>query len=581
MRYLYLFTAIILTIHFQSSSTFAQQNYPQKFLIKVYLDSQDEIEKFRKLPLDFASHKIKNYAEVVVGPEELMELVSKGYNTEIIPDFNANPEVREYPSYEEVTEKLQTIAINYPQIVKLFTIGYSQRLKLPIYAVKVSDNVMEEEDEPSILFDGMHHAREPVGMLCTLAILDYLLNNYGLNSQVNEWVDNTEIFIIPMINPEGWQYLYNNNLGDPFWRKNLHENNGNSIFQPAVDGVDLNRNYNFNFRLGGSDNMTSWTYRGVAGFSESETRAKRDLTFQQKFVASVTYHSYGEIIMFPWNEFPRPGDFDLLEKIAGDMANLIPSLDGQNSYEAVRSGCEVGQSQCWMVGKGGVLEVLVETGNIFIPNRYIGNKIAMENLNAALYLLNRINGPGLKGIITDAVTGKPVEAVVKILEIDNGSSADRSSDPIFGRYYRLLERGTYSIEISSPGYDTKIVSSVLVNQSKLENLDVQLDPVGTYSEEISLDEFDLWNGTINIFPNPFSSKTQLSINCKKAGKHELRIYNQLGQLVSVIFDGYLPIGIQRFEWDGTDNSDRKLPKGLYIYNLIGPENNTSGRIIKK
>ncbi len=576
---LLLVTSLCICLH--AFSLFAQQDYPQKFLIKVFLDTEQDIEKFRSLQLDLATQKIIDFAEVVVGPEELMSLIELGYSTEIIPDFNANPEVIEYPSYEEMSARLVELAAAHPDIMKVSTLGYSQRLHLPIKLVKISDNVNIEEDEPSMLFDGQHHAREPVGMLCTLVILEYLLNNYPYNYQVADWVENTEIFFIPTLNVEGWQYLYDNNLGNPFWRKNMRENNGNSVFQTSVDGVDLNRNYKFNFDLGGSPEISSWTYRGPVGFSESETRAKRDLTFQQKFVASITYHSYGEIILFPWNEYPRPGDFKLLEQIAGDMARIIPALDGINSYAPVRSGCQVGQSQCWTYGVGGVLEVLIETAEVFIPSREIGDKVAMDNLGAALYLLNRIQGPGLKGKITDALTGDPLEAILTIKELDNGASAPRTSDPVFGRYYRLLERGTYTVEASLEGYHSQTLAGIEVGYGKLKELDIQLEPKSTYDEWIAMDESKDQKRPVNVFPNPFDSKAHFSVKTNIPGQYQLRIYNQFGQVVDVILDKYLSAGITELDWEGKNQQGVDLPSGLYIISLSGPGKLWTGKILKK
>lgn len=581
MKTLVLSLSLVVLLILNPFKISAQQDYPEKFLVKVYLDGEQAIEKFRKMEFDLATQKINKYAEVVVGPEELMLLAELGYQTEIIPDFNSNPEVIAYPSYEEVSAKLVALAAAHPDIMHLSTLGYSQRQHLAIPLVKVSDNVMDEEDEPAILFDGQHHAREPVGMLCTLVMLEYLLNNYGLNYQVTDWVDNTEIFFIPMLNVEGWKYLYDNNLGNPWWRKNMRENNGNTIFQPSVDGVDLNRNYKFNFLFGGSANINSWTYRGPFGFSESETRAKRDLTLEQKFVASITYHSYGEIILFPWNESPLPGDFNLLEEIAGDMARLIPALDMVNSYEPVRSGCQVGQSPCWMYGVGGVLEVLVETGEVFIPTRETGDKIAWDNLQSALYLLNRVQGPGIKGIISDAVTGDPIEAILSIKELDNGASTPRSSNQAFGRYYRLLQTGTYTVEASLEGYHTQTVSDVTVSPGLLQELNIQLEPKTTFSEEISFGASGNQNEPLSIYPNPFVSQTHIALRTKTSGQYQLRIYNQFGQLINILLDEYLPRGINELIWDGHGQNGQELPKGLYIISLSGPDKLWTGKILKR
>ena len=91
----------------QSADLIAQNDPPTKYLVKVFLDTEDEKEGFRLLDFDLATYRITDHAEVVAGPEELMRLAEMGYTTEIVPDFNSNPEVIEYPSYEEMYEKLE------------------------------------------------------------------------------------------------------------------------------------------------------------------------------------------------------------------------------------------------------------------------------------------------------------------------------------------------------------------------------------------------------------------------------------------------------------------------------------------
>ncbi len=559
----------------QSADLIAQNDPPTKYLVKVFLDTEDEKEGFRLLDFDLATYRITDHAEVVAGPEELMRLAEMGYTTEIVPDFNSNPEVIEYPSYEEMYEKLEQLAEQNPDIVQFSIVGYSQRLHLPIPMIKISDNVHQEEDEPAILFDAQHHAREPVGMLCTLVLAEYLINNYG-SPRVADWIENSEIFIIPCLNVEGWQYLYENNLPSPWWRKNMRENNGNSIFQPSVDGVDLNRNYKFNHSLGGSPEMGSWTYRGPTGFSESETRAKRNLTWAQKFVASITYHSYGEIILFPWNEDPRPGDFELLEEIASDMGRLIPTVDGSGTYAPVRCGCQVGQSQCWMYGEGGTLEVLIETADVFIPNRYSGDAIAWNNLDAALYILDRVQGPGLTGLVTDAATGLALEAIVHVKQLDNGASKPRTCNKDLGRYYRLLQPGTYNIEFRMEGYENKIISDVEVATSGLTELSVALDPSAS-----SIFSSGIPDISITAYPNPFTTQMQFEMAIRKPGEYRMEVFNQVGKRVAVPIDTFLPSGTKLVNWDGRSDQGLELANGVYLVMLTNETDRQFLKVVKQ
>ncbi|RLE10420.1 MAG: hypothetical protein DRJ06_01230, partial [Candidatus Aminicenantes bacterium] len=119
----------------------------------------------------------------------------------------------------------------------------------------------------------------------------------------------------------------------------MRDNNQNGLIDPDYDGVDLNRNYDFNWRKLGSSNPSSWTYRGLAPFSEKETQAKRDLTLKEKFVASVSYHSYGEVVMYQWSwpdtSAAAPDD-DVTWRIARSMAARISKLEEEGFYDITR-----------------------------------------------------------------------------------------------------------------------------------------------------------------------------------------------------------------------------------------------------
>ncbi|RLE03067.1 MAG: hypothetical protein DRI99_05325 [Candidatus Aminicenantes bacterium] len=307
------------------------------------------------------------------------------------------------------------------------------------------------------MIDGMHHAREPLGNEICLAFIDYLLSNYGVEEKVTSLVNNYEIWIIPILNPEGYKYLVDNNLSSPWWRKNLRDNNNNGLIDPDYDGVDLNRNYDFNWTRLGSTNPASWTYQGPAPFTEKETQAKRDLTLNEKFVASVSYHSYGEVILYQWS-WPDSGlrapDDDVTWTIAMQTARRIPRLRREGIYSFPRQTA-ASQSGPWMYGVAGVLEFLVETGTSFIPLGPEIQEIVTDNLQGLFYLFDRLKGPGVRGKILDWKTKQPLEAVVSIIEKDDFRYIyPRRSHPQTGTFIRLLEPGEYTIKVSAPGYQS-------------------------------------------------------------------------------------------------------------------------------
>ncbi|MBC8488913.1 MAG: carboxypeptidase regulatory-like domain-containing protein [Bacteroidetes bacterium] len=566
-----LFIIVIFTL-----KVTAQIKISQRMLVKIYLENKEEVHRLDDMALDFATLKIEEFAQVVVTQSELNEINLRGFLTEVIayPD-RAHIVDPEYHTYEEVLVLMDSLANVYPDITKLDTIGESQELGLVIQAMKISDNPGIEEDEPAILFDGLHHAREPVSMESCLAILEHLLINYGTDTTVTNWVDNIEIWIIPLLNPDGWKYVVEENLANPWWRKNQRDNNENGTFDPDYDGVDINRNYDYNWAIGGSGDPSSWTYRGPAPFSEKEAQAKRDLALSQKFVLSISYHSHGEIVIYSWSDVPPAPDQQLIIDIADSIASRIPLFSSGGSYEPTSSNCTNGFSRCWMYVVAGSLEYTVETAPEFIPPGPDGIQIAQDNVAGALYLLDRVFGPGLTGHITDAFTGEPLLATVKVLEIFDPVLTPRTSDELYGRYFRLLLPGTYSIEISKEGYETVTVNNVQVNPGYLTQLDVQMDSTMTSADKREIGVKISGKYVLHQnYPNPFSSQTVISYQLPINSKVSLKIYNILGEEITILVDAEQKAGEYSVIWDGKDSSGGDLNSGFYIYSLEA-ENNFS------
>lgn len=438
-------------------SNMSAQEDTKRYLIRVR-GKREKLQALASRPLDLASSAIKDFIDIIVTENEIKELLASDYQIEIIQtEREAAYQGLDplYHTYEQTVSLLFQAENIYSHIAKVFLIGRSTRFNLPIYALKISDNVLLDEDEFTFLVDGMHHAREPLGNEICLAFIEYLLNNYGREPRVTRWVDDYEIWVIPILNPEGYKYIVDNNLSSPWWRKNLRDNNNNGRIDPDYDGVDLNRNYDYNWYYGGSTNPSDWTYRGPFAFSEKETQAKRDLALRERFVASISYHSYGEEVMYCWS-WPESGarapDHDLLYEIASETAKRIKNEAGTGNYSLARlTGAN--QSPIWMYGHSGTLEFLIETGTSFIPPGYKIKPIVEANLEGLFYLLERLKGPGITGRVLDLTTRRPIDAEVSILEIDNFNFIQpRTNKPSTGRFVRLLKPGKYTLLVASPDH---------------------------------------------------------------------------------------------------------------------------------
>ena len=203
--------------------------------------------------------------------------------------------------YSEMISHLDSMASKYPNLITIKReIGSFRTSEFrPIYYVKISDNPNNDESalESQVLYDAVHHAREPMSMSQLIFYMYYLLENYGVNDQVTHIVNNLELFFVPCINPDG--YIYNevqNPNGGGMWRKN-RKDNGDGTY-----GVDLNRNYGYNWGLnntGSSPVRGSQTYRGDSAFSEPETQAMRYFCENHDFKLTLNYHAYSNLMIFP------------------------------------------------------------------------------------------------------------------------------------------------------------------------------------------------------------------------------------------------------------------------------------------
>ncbi len=201
-------------------------------------------------------------------------------------------------TFAEMLAILDDLTARFPQLCSARTsIGQSIQGR-DLWMVKISDNVGIDENEPEVLFDALHHAREPLSMGATLLFLTELLEGYGIDPEATFLIDERELFVVPCVNPDGYEHNRQTNPnGGGMWRKNRRANAGGSF------GVDLNRNYAtfWNAPNGGSSTSpTSETYRGTAPFSEPEAAAMDAFASSRDFVQVFSTHTYTDVLLRPW-----------------------------------------------------------------------------------------------------------------------------------------------------------------------------------------------------------------------------------------------------------------------------------------
>lgn len=250
--------------------------------------------------------------------------------------------------YSEILAELDEMAQKYPNIISVKK-AISQKRTVegrPIYYVKISDNPNQNENEPEVLYDALHHAREPNGMMNLIFYMWYLLENYDSDTEIKTLVDNTEMYFIPCINVDG--YLHNEKT-DPYggglWRKNRQRNSDGSY------GVDLNRNYGYDWAKGGSSsNPGSDTYHGPKAFSEPETQMIKEFTLKHDFKTAFNYHSYSGMILYPFGSNKPTTNLDYFYKIGEDVTQTNRYIYGDVSTVIYTA---TGGSDDWMYAGSG------------------------------------------------------------------------------------------------------------------------------------------------------------------------------------------------------------------------------------
>jgi carboxypeptidase T len=242
------------------------------------------------------------------------------------PDDGSFRDFGYYFTYYEMRDTLYRLVARYPAITQLDSSMRSYQNK-KLYCLKISDNPGTTENEPQILVDGATHAREPMGTHACIAYAATLCSGYGVDSLTTWLVNNREIYIVPVMNPDG--YVYNSDSGGASsnWRKNR-----NNTSPRTGPGVDLNRNYAYKWGLNGSGSSGqpgSETYRGPSRFSEPETQVIRDLTLAHKFRLEQDYHTYGQYNLLPWGfstAWPAHSDDSLAWR------DIADTMQHNNSY---------------------------------------------------------------------------------------------------------------------------------------------------------------------------------------------------------------------------------------------------------
>jgi hypothetical protein len=483
-----------------------------------------------------------------------------------------------YHTHAAMMRELDSLARRHPSIMLLDTIGLSTRDSLPIPAVKISDRPRQEEDEPALLIVGNHHAEEILGVEIGMYLINDLVANYGSDSAKTYWIDNREIWVVPMLNAEGHEVV----LGgiDTVWRKNKRDNNLNGVFDLDYDGVDLNRNYDFHWDYGGSMDPSSENFRGPGPFSENETRAIRDLSYAENFVFAVSYHSartgIGEVLYYPWSDpSGYPPDILIIRNVADSTAKRIVNDAGNGHYWALIGVGLDGMTRNWLYGVRGTIAFDIEVSRSCQPPGSKVDSICIRNLPGVYYLLSRAGLTGITGTITDKLTGQPLSAEVIIDGFYDPELPARTSDSRYGRFLRIVTAGTYDLTIRKPGYVPKSLEGVTVVPNIMNRLGIDLNPMEHETDPARS------HGMI-IQPNPAGKSIVFNLG-RGTSPMDLKIYDINGRLIKKF---HVSSRIEEllnyiFVWDTIDDHGRGVPNGVYVAVGSTPTQKFSSKFVIK
>jgi PKD repeat protein len=412
--------------------------------VKAYANHK-EFSEFLKLGIDY---QVLTAPSMLIQP--LMLDLKEARNAQAW-DF--------YPTYPAYVSLMNQFATDYPdlcEVVNIKTLASTRQ----ILCIHINDSLGVDQNEPEFLYTSSIHGDETTGYVLMLHLVDYLLKNYGIDEQATNLVNNVDIWINPLANPDGTYAGGDNNIyGATRYNANW---------------VDLNRNY-----ADPEDGPHS-----DGNDYQPETQAFMDFAAGRDFVMSANFHGGAEVLNYPWDTWQRlSADDAWWQYVCRQYADTAHANSPSGYLTDLNNGITNGYA--WYSISGGRQDYM----NYFQRCREVTAEISSIKLLPANQLeafweynyrslLNYIEQSlyGVRGLVSNASTGAPIAAKVSISGYDMDNTEVYASMPI-GNYHRPLKAGTYNITFSAFGYVTKTINNVEINDENTVILDVQLEPL--------------------------------------------------------------------------------------------------------
>ncbi len=443
------------------------------FKFKIF--SKSEIETLtRIISID---NVIGNDVYAYANKEEFEKFKKLGYNIELLSlpyetatgltmseDIKSIQAWNVYPTYDQYVAMMTAFQTNYPNICKLIDIGPTASGLRHLYAIKITDSVNIRKPKPRFLYTSSMHGDEITGYVTMLRLIDTLAKGYGVVPQFTSLLQNVEIWINPLANPDGTYHGGNNTVTGA-----VRYNNNN---------IDLNRNYP-DPAAGPHPDGNAW---------QTETVNFMNFATSNYFMLSMNFHGGAEVFNYPWDTWSRypPDelwDIQIGKHFVDTVHAIAPTYMADNlgypNYPGVVNGYDwyrvTGGRQDFMTYFRYGREITCEISHTKLPAAST-LPTYWNNLNKSLLNFIKESLYGIRGIVTDSITGAKIKAKVYIA----GHDADSSwiySDSVSGDYHRFIATGTYPLTFSSHGYYSKTISNVYAKIDSTTILNVQLKPI--------------------------------------------------------------------------------------------------------
>lgn len=433
----------------------AHAEQPAGFTADVTLSSPGDTRQLSRLQISIESVRDR-IAHVWIDEREMRMLRRAGFRVvrTLEPAFSRLSRdglAAGYHTPDTCVADFKAWAQSNPEVARYTEIGKSVKGR-PIVGLKITTDPDQHGFKPLVRICGAHHGNEVGSSETVILFTKYLLDNYKTDARLRELVSSHEIWIVPMVNPDGvsGRTRYNAN------------------------GKDLNRNYGYMWA--GSDKS------GSAPYSEPEVRAIRDFSADLPFSVSLSFHCSGDVINYLWNYTGvRSPDQDLILELSQgyQKSTGYRITEGYDWYETR------GDTNDYSYGCRGDLDWTIEVAN---PAASGIGQVFDKNREAILYMIEQSNR-GICGVVTDSQTGRPLESLVEPIS----PGWPTFTHPVGGDYHRILRPGTYKLRVWAPGHETKIIENVEVKDGPATRVDVALDSrPGTYAA---------WNIVTAAIPN--------------------------------------------------------------------------------